>query len=113
MQLWDDILATAVIGTEQRELKLATREDELGRLLKQIDNTDREGSMLKAASVVALYRSAGIAPAADTHSLPEASAQDEASRSSAASGQHLTSMLEGEFQGVLPEWLAAMSKARK
>ena len=113
MQLWDDILATAVIGTEQRELKLAARDDELGRLIAQIDNTDREGSLLNAASVVALYRSAGVAPPADAHPLPEASARDVASRSNQASGQHLALMLEGEFQGVLPEWLAAMSKARK
>src|ERR1051326_6858133 len=113
MQIWDDILATAVVGTEQRELKLAVREDELGSLLKQVDHTDRESSLLTAASVVALYRSAGIAPPADTQPLSEASVQDETSRSSAASGQHLVSMLGGEFNEVLPEWLAAMHRARK
>ena len=113
MQLWDDILATAVVGTEQRELKLAAREDELGRLLNQIDNSDREGSLLSAASVVALYRSAGAAPPVDSHQLPEASAQDEADRASAESGQHLALMLDGQFREALPEWLAAMNRARK
>src|SRR6185369_7737102 len=39
--------------------------------------------------------------------------QDEASRSSPASGQHLASMLSGEFTEVLPEWLAAMNRAQK
>lgn len=114
MQIWDDILATAVVGTEQREFKLTAREDELGRLLAQIDNTDREGSLLSAASVVALYRSAGVvAPPADTHQLPEVCYQEETSRSSSASGQHLALMLDGEFREVLPEWLAAMHKAHK
>ena len=113
MQIWDDIVATAVVGTEQREFKLAAREDELGRLLAQIDDTDREASLLSAASVVALYRSAGAAPPADTHQLPEVCCLDEAIRSSSASGQHLALMLEGEFSAVLPEWLAAMHKARK
>lgn len=113
MQLWNDILATAVVGTEQRELKLPTREDEIGSLLAQIDNTDREGSLLTAASVVTLYRSAGFAPQADTHALLEAADHDDASRGNAASGQHLGLMLEGEFREVLPEWLAAMSKAGK
>ena len=113
MQTWDEILATAVVGTEQRELALAAREDELGRLLAQISNTDREGSLLSAASVVALYRSAGVAPPADTQPLLEACGQDEANRSSVASGQHLALMLEGEFREVLPEWLAAMNRARK
>ena len=113
MQIWEDILATAVVGTEQREFRLAPREDELGSLLAQISNTDRESSLLSAASVVALYRSAGVAPPADAQPLPEACAQDEASRSSLASGQHLGLMLDGEFREVLPEWLAAMNRAGK
>lgn len=113
MQAWDDILATAVVGTEQREFKLATREDELGRLLGQLSSPDREGSLLSAAAVVALYRSAGTAPPADTQALPEACADDEASRGSVESGRHLTLMLEGEFSEVLPEWFAAMKQAGK
>lgn len=113
MQTWDDILATAVVGTEQRELKLVTGEDELGRLLGQISDVDREGSLLSAASVVVLYRGAGIAPQADTQPLPEACDEDEMIRGSLASGQHLELMLDGEFTEVLPEWLAAMKKAGK
>src|SRR5215510_8595303 len=113
MQVWDDILATAVVGTEQRDLKLAAREDELGSLLAQIDHTDREGTLLSAASVLTLYRSAGIAPPVETHPMPEVCYQDDAIRGSQASGQHLASMLDGEFREVLPEWLAAMNKARQ
>ena len=113
MQTWDDILATAVVGTEQRELRFAAREDELGRLLAQITNTDREGLLLSAASVVGLYRSAGVAPPADTQPAPEACDRDDVSRTNRASGQHLALMLDGEFRGVLPEWLTAMSSAHK
>ena len=113
MQLWDDILATAVVGTDQRDFKLTAREDELSRFLTQIDNTDREGWLLSTASVVVLYRSAGVAPVADSQALPEVSARDEAMRSSPASGQHLAIMLSGEFTEVLPEWLAAMQNARQ
>ena len=113
MQNWDEILATAVVGTEQREFKLATSEDELGSLLAQINNTDREASLLSAASVMALYRAAGVAPPTDTQALREAPSDDEMSRGSSASGQHLALMLEGEFTEVLPEWLAAMQRASK
>ena len=113
MQIWDDILAAAVVGTDQREFRLAPREDELGSLLAQISNTDREGLLLSAASVVALYRSAGVAPPADAQPLPEACSDDEVSRSSLASGQHLGLMLDGEFREVLPEWLSAMNRAGK
>lgn len=113
MQTWDDILATAVVGTEQREPKIAAREDDLGRLLAQISDTDREVQLLSAASVVGLYRSAGIVPPSDTQPLPEASDQEDSVRGSRASGQHLALMLDGEFREVLPEWLTAMSSARK
>jgi hypothetical protein len=113
MQTWDEILATAVVGTEQREFKLAASEDELGSLLAQINTTDREASLLSAASVIALYRNAGAAPPTDTQPLPEACDEDEMRRGSSASGQHLALMLEGEFREVLPEWLAAMNNARK
>src|SRR5262245_15344321 len=113
MQPWDDILATAVVGTEQRDFKLAAHADELGSLLSQMDSQDREASLLSAASVVTLYRTAGVAPASDVHPLPEVCAEEEASLAGIASGQHLASMLDGEFREVLPEWLAAMNKARK
>jgi len=113
MQTWDDILATAVVGTDQREFKLATRENDLGRLLAQIDGSDREGFLLTAASVISLYRSAGVVPPADTQPRGEACARDEMSRASARSGQHLWNMLNGEFNELLPEWLAAMKKAGK
>ena len=113
MQTWEDILATAVVGTEQREFKLAAGEDELGRLLAQLSNTDREGSLLSAASVVALYSAAGIAPQVDAQPLPEACDRDDTSCAGARSGQHLALMLEGEFSELVPEWLAAMNRANK
>ena len=113
MQTWDDILATAVVGTEQREPRVVAREDELGSLLAQMSSTDREGLLLSAASIVGLYRSAGVAPPADTQPLLEACDEDDASRVNRTSGQHLALMLEGEFTEVLPEWLAAVSSAHK
>ena len=108
MQTWDDILATAVVGTEQRELRMGAREDELGRLLAQISSTDREVQLLSAASVLGLYRNAGVVPPSDTQPLPETSDQEELVRCSRASGQHLELMLDGEFREVLPEWLVAL-----
>lgn len=113
MQTWDDILATAVVGTEHRELRLPAREDELGRLLAQIGNTDRESLLLSAASVVGLYRSAGVVPPSDTQSLPDECDREDLIRGNRASAQHLALMLDEEFREVLKEWLAAMSRAHK
>jgi hypothetical protein len=112
MQAWDELLATAVVGTDQRELNLAAGDDELGQLLAQTNNGDREGSLLSAAAVLGLYRSAGVAPPSDTQPAPEACAPDETQRGSAASAQHLALMLDGQFREVLREWLAAMNNAQ-
>ena len=112
MQAWDELLATAVVGTEQREANLAARDDELGQLLAQTNNSDREGSLLSAAAVLTLYRSAGVAPPSDAQPAPEACAPDDLPRASAASGQHLALMLDGQFREVLREWLAAMNNAQ-
>src|SRR6266550_842785 len=113
MQPWQDILATAVVGTDQHELVLTSHGDELGQLIDQIDGTDREGSLLSSASLLAQYRRAGFAPPTDSQVLLDACAPDEAIRGSSASGQHLALMLEGEFKEVLPEWLVAMNSAGK
>ena len=113
MQPWQDILATAVVGTDQHELALPSRGDQLGQLLDQITGTDPEGSLLSAASLLVLYRRAGFAPPIDPQVLPDQCANDEAICSSSASGQHLAMMLEGEFKEVLPEWLAAIARAGK
>ena len=113
MRTWDELLATAVVGTEQRELTLAASDDEVGQLLAQTHSTDREGSLLSAAAILALYRSAGVAPPSDAQPAPEVCAPDEAERGSAASAQHLALMLDGQFREVLPEWLAAMNEAQR
>lgn len=113
MQTWDDILAIAVVGTDQREFKPAAREDDLGRLLAQINDNDREGFLLTAASVVSLYRTAGVAPPADTQPADEVCAPEEMSRAGVRAGQHLWAMVNGQFSELLPEWMTAMKKAGK
>src|SRR5688500_17199482 len=111
MQTWTDIVATAVVGTEQQELVLAPQDDELGHLLSQIESTDRESRILNAASLVTLYRRAGLVPATDTNVSFEVCEADEKPRVSNEAGQHLALMLEGEFKVVLHEWLRAVEMA--
>ena len=113
MEIWNDILAAAVVGTEQREFCVGSGRDGVGSLLGQLKGDDREETLLSAASIVAMYRGAGSTTPVDTTPVAEADHDDEISRGSGLSGQHLALMLEGEFRDVLPEWLAAMSEARK
>jgi hypothetical protein len=113
MQTWDNILAAAVIGTEHRQLDIVATESDLQHLLRQLSSTDPETELLSAASIVALYRKAGVTSSTDAHDLPEPAVLEERSRSSHASAQHLALMLSGEYREVLSEWLTLTDNASR
>lgn len=110
MKTWPDILACAVVGTERQSLAVAP-DDELHVLLAQTDEADREGRLLRAAALAALYRRAGFLPLSETHARGEVCEPDDVPRCGAVAGGHLSLMLEGEFKEVLPEWLRATRRA--
>src|SRR4030095_10455031 len=111
MQTWQDILATAVVGTERQQLSLGHSTDQLGHLLTQIEHTDREALLLSAAALIALYRRAGFSPESDSQSSPESCPCDELIRVNSAVGQYLSLMLEGEFQELLEELLTTVRES--
>ena len=47
MQIWQELLKTALVGTERQELSLTPTDDAAGALLKQLDGTERERSALR------------------------------------------------------------------
>ena len=112
MQTWKDIVSTSVVGTEQQDFVIAVQNDELGGLLSQIARTDREEALLNAASLVTLYRRAGVVAVTDTRETFELSPTDETPLVGTEAGNHLALMLQGQFKTVLPEWLRAMDKAQ-
>src|SRR5215510_14213708 len=111
MSLSTEIINTALIGCERKSLSLSQSTDKLGRLLAQLDRNDRESTLLGAAAVVLLYESAGSLPLKDTQPLPEKCEPDTTERCSERAKIHLAIMLRGEYQKLLPEWLAALSSA--
>jgi hypothetical protein len=113
MATWQDILSVAAVGTERQEVVLPPADDGLGRALRRLDPSDREGALLGAVALAALQRQAGLQPALDRQPSPEACEADEAPCCSAEAGQHLALMLGGEFKEVLPEWLRALRAARR
>ena len=113
MTIWQEILATAVVGTERQELSLPLEKDEIGRVLSGLDVSDREGALLRAAAVVSLYRRSGFRPLADAHSPAEVCEKEETEACSSEASQHLALMLAGEFKEALPEWLTALGSARR
>jgi len=111
MSLWTEIINTALIGCERKSLSLSPPADKLGGLLARFDQNDREGALLGAAAVVSLYERAGRLPLKDARPLPEACDPDDAPRCSERAMIHLAMMLRGEYQDLLPEWLAKVASA--
>ncbi len=109
MRLWNEITNTALIGSERKPLSLKPSADRIGRLLAQLDRNDREGALLGAAAIVSLYERAGSLPPKDTRPLPEACEVDDAPRCGERAAIHLAIMLGGEYQELLPEWLAKVA----
>src|SRR5215475_8381913 len=113
MSLWNEITNIALIGCERKPLSLNRREDKLGGLLAQLDQSDREGALLGAAAVVSLYGRAGSLPSKDARPSPEACEPDDAPRCGGRSAVRLAMMLRGDYQRLAPEWLAKVAAAGK
>ena len=111
MTTWQNILGAAAIGTERQELTLSPSDSLLGRALKGLDVSDREGALLGAVALASLHRQAGLGAATDNLPTPEPCAAEQLPRCNAAAGRHLARMLGGEFKEVLPEWLASLGRA--
>jgi hypothetical protein len=111
MSLWTEIVNTALIGCERKPLSLSGAADNLGGLLAQLDQNDREGAMLGAAALASLYERAGTLPLKDTLPAPEACDLDDAPRCGERAAIRLAMMLRGEYIELLPEWLAKAAEA--
>ena len=44
MNIWQDLVKTAVVGTQRQQLKLVTQDNQLGEVLSRLDTNDKEGS---------------------------------------------------------------------
>src|SRR5262245_39983127 len=98
MELWNDILAAAVLGTERRPFGMPKSEGALGALLARLDPADREGALLASAAAAALYRQAGRLPA--LWAAPPVSECPPSDRPvcSARAAWRLAAMLEGNHR---------------
>lgn len=110
-ELWDNLVTTALLGTERRPLTTAQSSEALGDALAQFDPSDQESTLLGVSALLALYQQAGMVPTTAERPTMSPSAPDERPVCSARSAQHLGMMLDGKYDNVLAEWLEAMAKA--
>ena len=111
MQLWNDILAAAIVGVERRPFDVPRGDGALGALLARIEPADRAGALLAAAGAVALYRQAGRLPPAVAAPVAPACPPDERPACGPRAAQRLATLLDGNQRALLPEWLAALNAA--
>ncbi len=113
MKIWQDILTTALVGTERKTLTPIAPTNQLSELLSQLNYNNPEGALLSATAIISLYQKAGQIPVTDNQPLPTPCQTDNNLNCSPLSAQHLKVMLLKERQQLLPEWLAAAAAAKK
>lgn len=113
MSIRQNIVASAVVGTEQQQFTPPSIQGDIGRMLSGLDFSDREGALLKSSAFVSLYYLSGFIPATGVESPVDKAENDELQSLTAESRNHLSLMLSGEYKEVLPEWLAAICRAKR
>jgi hypothetical protein len=111
--IWQDLVSTALVGTQKQAVKLKCLDNELGKILSKLDTEDYEGSLLSAAGAIALYKKAGKLPKADSSKLPQSSGITDIPECNTSAEQHLEMMLNGQYTEILPEWLKIVTECKK
>lgn len=102
---WDELVASALMGTARRPPAIPDGGAALGEVLRGIDRDDAEGAVLKAGAAFGLYLQAGARPAVDDSPLPAPAPEESRPYCSIAAADRLAAMLAGRFRPVLGEWL--------
>ena len=108
MMAWRELVTCALLGTERQAPSVTGDEDALGQVLGRLDEGDREGTLLRAAGVMALWRRAGQQLADDPQSPPPPCEPDAVPTCGRLARQHLALLLQGQASELLPEWLEVL-----
>lgn len=113
MKAWEEVLSSALVGTERKTFTPPQASGQIGGLLGQIEPVNGEAALLSAAAILTMQRRTGIVPAKLSEPLPTPSELDDLPRTTPRSGQHLMTMIDGKFKEVLPEWLSTAAGSGK
>ncbi len=113
MNIWQELVKTAVVGTQRQQLKIVPQDNQLGEVLSLLDSNDKEGSLLSAAGAIAVYQKAGKLITIDNKQVLKTCELDDLPCCNQVSEQHLGMILNGEYNVILPEWLKVAASAKK
>lgn len=109
MQLWDDLVSTALVGTDRQSVELPSGASPLMELFGGIEGKAPAQKLLAAAGTVAWYRQVGQLPSRESESSVTLCEPDELPVCSYRAGEQFLAMLGGQHSEVLPEWLSLMT----
>jgi hypothetical protein len=113
MNVWPDLIKTALLGTARQPLALPAQPGQLGDVLARIDVSDAEHALLSASAIVSAYRRVGAQPVIMDVPALTTCTEETLPRCSARASLRLMALLNGEHQAVLPEWLNALALAHQ
>ncbi len=86
-----------------------TSADSVGALLSRLNTGEPEKTLLNAAAILALHRRAGRLPTKTKTPAPAPCPAEKMPECTSHAGQHLSLMLNGHYDDLLPEWLGALA----
>ncbi len=107
--VWDDLVKSALLGTERQPADLAPPDGALEPTFAALHAAEPERALLSAAAVTGVYRRAGWTPPVDVAVLPAPAPPETLRPCPPAAAHHLWTMLAGQHQDALPEWLRALA----
>jgi Family of unknown function (DUF5691) len=110
-QLWNELVKTALLGTDRIALPELGSSDNVGALLSRLDHSNREASLLAAAAVVSLHQQCGTVVFPGEKSGFPPCKKDETPRCSSNPASYLKLMLQGQFPHLLPEFFLALAES--
>lgn len=110
--LWQDLLTTAILGTDRHSTQVSAVGSLVSDIMAELDQSDPSQYLLSAAALVRSVQQAGRIPDRLINELEISSPPEDLPRCSAAAGARLTNMLEGINRELIPEWLLLASAAR-
>jgi len=114
MELWDDLVKTALLGTQRQRPPQTHMGGALGDVTAKLEKATPDAALLGTAATVTTYRRAGwLPPAEDTSNLPPPADRNDLPQPSRRAAQPLYQILGGERKELLPEWLTAAAAAGK
>lgn len=114
MEVWDELMKSALLGTRRHAYALKAGGDPLGATLAAIESDDNPSALLAAGAAIAVFRRAGrkaMVPAKLPQTPPAPPSGQDLPRVSDRAATHLEMMLGGTHGQVLAEWLALAAAA--